>query len=160
MQTCLLTVIFKMLRTRTLVVVQSFSCSVVSNSLWPRGPQRARLPILHFLLEFPQIHIHWVGDAIQTSCPQSLSSSPPSISLSQHQGLFQWVCSSHQVAQVLELQLQHQSFQWILRVWLVWSPCSLRDSQESSPALQFEGISYSALNLFYCPALTSFPVHQ
>ena len=67
-----------------------------------------------------------------------LPSYPPALSLSQYQGLFQWVDSSHQVAKVLELQLQHQSFQWIFRVdfledWLVWSPCSPRDSQESSP---------------------------
>ena len=64
----------------------------------------------------------------------------------------------HQVAKVLELQ--HQPFQWIFRVdflwdWLVWSPCSPRDSQESSPALQFKSINFSALNLFYGPTLTS-----
>ena len=57
-------------------------------------------------------------------------------SLSQHQGLFQWVSSLHQVARVLELQPQHQSFQWIFRVdfledWLVWCPCYRRDSQKS-----------------------------
>ena len=83
------------------------------------------------------------------SCPLSwwwfltISSSafPFCFNLSQHQGLFQWVCSSDQRAQyVLELQLQHQSFQWIVRVdflqdWLVWSPCSPRDSQEPSPEL-------------------------
>ena len=67
--------------------------------------------------EFAQIHGHWVGDAIQPSHPLSFSSSP-AFNLSQHQGLYQWVSSSHQVAKVLELQLQlqHQSFQWILRV--------------------------------------------
>ena len=63
-----------------------------------------------------------------------------------HQGLFQWVSSLHQVAKVLEFQLQHQSFQWILRTgflqdWLVWSPCSPRDSQESSPTLKFKSIN-------------------
>ena len=66
-----------------------------------------------------------------SSCPQS----------SQHQGLFQWVSSSHQVAKVLEFQLQHQSFQWIFRTdflqdGLVGSPCSPMDSQESSPTPQ------------------------
>ena len=81
--------------------------------------------------------------------------SPPAINLSQHQGLFQWVGFSHQVAKVLELQLQHQSFQWIFRVdflydWLVWSPCSPRDSQESSPT---KSISSSALSLLYGPTL-------
>ena len=67
-------------------------------------------PVLHYLPEFAQTHIHWVGDAIQPA--HSLSSPfPPVLNLSQHQGLFQWVGSSHQVANVLELQ--HQSFQWI-----------------------------------------------
>ena len=65
--------------------------------------------------EFAQIHVHWVGDAIQPSHPL-LSPSPFAFNLSQHQGLFCWVGSSHQVAKVLELQLQHQSLQWIFRV--------------------------------------------
>ena len=64
----------------------------------------------HQLPEFTQTHVHWVGDAIQPSHPL-LSPSPPAFNLSQHQGLFQWVCSSHQGAKVLEFQLQHQSFQ-------------------------------------------------
>ena len=71
------------------------------------------LPVHHQFPEFTQTHAHWVGDAIQPSHP--LSSSSPAFNLSQHQGLFQWVSSSHQVAKVLELQLQHQSFQWIFR---------------------------------------------
>ena len=72
-------------------------------------------PVLHHLLEFSQIRVHWVNDAIQSSHPL-LSPSPPALILSQHQGLFQRVGSSHQVAKVLELHLQHQSFQWIFRV--------------------------------------------
>ena len=71
--------------------------------------------VLHYLPEFVQIHVHWVGDAIQPSYPLP-PSSPFAFSLSQHQGLFQWVSSSHHGATVLELQLQHQSFQWIVRV--------------------------------------------
>ena len=73
-------------------------------------------PVLHCLPEFAQTHVCWVGDAIQPSCP--LSSPSPAFNLSQHQGLFQWVDSSHMVARVLELQLQlqHQSFQGIFRV--------------------------------------------
>ena len=71
-------------------------------------------PVHHQLLELAQTHVHWVDDAIQRS--HSLSSpSPPAFNLSQHQGLFQWVSSSHQVAKVFEFQLQHQSFQWIFR---------------------------------------------
>ena len=74
--------------------------------------------------------------------------------------LFYWVSSSHQIAKVLRLQLQHQSFQWIFRVdflkdWLVWSPCNPRDTQESSPTPQFKSINSSALNIPYCPTLIS-----
>ena len=70
--------------------------------------------VLHYLLKFAQTSVHWVGDAIQPSHP--LPPPPHALNLSQHQGLFQWVSSSHQVAEVLELQLQYQSFQWIFRV--------------------------------------------
>ena len=65
-------------------------------------------PVLHCILQFAQIHVHRVGDAIQPSHPLS-SPSPPVFNLSQHEGLFQGVSSSHQVAKVLEFQLQHQS---------------------------------------------------
>ena len=71
-------------------------------------------PVHHQLLEFTQIHVRRVGDAIQPSYLLS-SSSSPAFNLSQHQGLFQWVSSSHKVAKILEFQLQHQSFQWIFR---------------------------------------------
>ena len=70
-------------------------------------------PVLHHLPEFAQTPVHWVGDAIQPSLP--LSSHSPAFNLSQHQGFFKWVNSLHQVAKVLEFQLQHQSFQWIFR---------------------------------------------
>ena len=68
----------------------------------------------HQIPELTQTHVHWVSDAIQPSHPLS-SPSPPTFNLSQHQGLFQWVSSSHQMARVLEFQLQHQCFQWILK---------------------------------------------
>ena len=71
-------------------------------------------PVHHQLLELAQTHVHWVGDAIQPSHPLS-SPSPPAFNLSQHQGLFQGVSSLHQVDKGSELQLQHQSFQWIFR---------------------------------------------
>ena len=70
-------------------------------------------PDCHQLPELTQTHVHRVGDAIQPSHP--LSSPSPAFNLSQHQGLIQWVSSSHEVAKVLEFQLQHQSFQWIFR---------------------------------------------
>ena len=72
------------------------------------------LPVHHQYPEFTQTHVHWVSDAIQPSHPLS-SPSPPTFNLFQHQGLFQWVSSSHQVAKELEFQLQRQSFQWICR---------------------------------------------
>ena len=72
------------------------------------------LPVHHQLPEFTQTHIHWVGDAVQPSHPLS-SPSPPAFNLSQHQGLFQWVSSLHQVAKVFGFQLQHQSFLWVFR---------------------------------------------
>ena len=72
------------------------------------------LPVHHQLPEFTQTHVYWVSDAIQPSYPL-LFPSPFAFNLSQHQSLFKWVSSSHQVAKVLEFQLQHQSFQWIFR---------------------------------------------
>ena len=76
------------------------------------------LPVHHQLPESTQTHVHWVGDAIQPSHPLS-SPSPPVFNLSQHQGLFKWVSSSHQVAKVLEFQLQNQSYQWTPRTDLL-----------------------------------------
>jgi len=81
----------------------------------PMNHSTPGFPVHHHLPEPTQTHVHWVSDTIQPS--HSLSSpSPPAFNLSQHQGLFQWVSSSHQVAKVLELQLQHQFFQWIFRI--------------------------------------------
>ena len=104
-------------------------------------------------------YVHRVGDAIQPSHLLSFPS-PPAFNLSQNQGVFWWVSSLYQVAKVLELQLQYQAFQWIFRIdffedWLVWSPSSPRDSQESSPTPQFESMNTSALSLPRGPPLTS-----
>ena len=76
----------------------------------PMNCSSPRLPVHHQLLESTQTHVHWVSDAIQPSHPLP-SPSPPTFNPSQHQGLFKWVSSSHQVAKVLEFQLQHHSFQ-------------------------------------------------
>ena len=84
-------------------------------TLEPMDCSRPGFPVLHYLLAFAQNHVHWVSDAIQPS-RFLLPPSPPALNLSQHQDLFQWVSSLHQVAKVLALQLQHQSFQWIFRV--------------------------------------------
>ena len=108
-------------------------------------------PVLQYLLEFAQALFHWVDDAFQPSHPL-LHPSPLVLNLSQHQGLFQWVGSSHHVAKVLELQ--HQPFQWIVRVdfiqdWQVWSHCCSRDSQESSLAPQIKSINSAVFSLVY-----------
>ena len=94
----------------------------------PMNHSKPGLPVHHQLPEFTQTHVHGVGEAIQPSHPLS-SHSPPAPNPSQHQSLFQWVNSLHEVAKVLEFQLQHQSFQWtprtdLLQSGLVGSPCS------------------------------------
>ena len=80
----------------------------------PMNRSTPGLPLHHQLPEFTQTHVHRVSDAIQPSRPLS-SPSPPAFNLTQHQGLFKWVSSSHQVGKVLEFQLQHQSLQWTPR---------------------------------------------
>ena len=108
-----------------LFVTLSMDCSMLA------------FPFLHYVPEFAQTLVHWVDDAIQPSHPL-LPTSPPVLNLSQQQGLFQWVSSSHQVAKVLDFKLKHQSFQRkvdFLSDWLVWFPCFPRESQESSPTL-------------------------
>ena len=116
----------------------------MSDSLQPHGLKHTRLPCPSPSSRAYSTHVHQVGGG-----PSHLlsSASPTAFNLSQHQGLFQWVSSSHQVAKVLELQLQQQCFQWIFRIdflydLLVWSPCSPRDSQESSPTPQFKSFTY------------------
>ena len=135
-----------------------FSCSVMSNSLWPHGLQHARLAVPHHLLEFAQVHVHWIGDAIQPSHPVTLFSfylqpfpasgpfpmSPLLTSGSQSIG-------DSATASVLPMNIQG------------WFPLGLtglisllsKDSQGCSLAPQFEGISFTALSLLYGPALTS-----
>ena len=136
-----------------------FSHWVLSDSLWPHGLQHTRLP-------YPSPTPRACSNLGPLSrwCHPTISSSVVSFSLafnlSQHQGLFQWVSSSHQLAKVLEFQLQHQSFQWIFRTdffqdWLVWSPPCKRDSQESSPTTQFKRIKSLVFSLLYGPTLTS-----
>ena len=110
------------------------SCPTLCN---PMNRSMPGLPVHHQLREFIHTYAHRVGDAIQPSHPLS-SPSPPAPNPSHHQGLFQWVNTLHEVAKVLEFQLQHQSFQWIPKTYLlqdglVGSPSSPRDSQESSP---------------------------
>ena len=139
-----------------------FSLSVVSNSLWPHESQHARPPCPS---QTPRVysnpcplswwcHLAISSLAIPFSCPNP----------SRHQGLFQWVNSSHEVAKVLEFQLQNQSFQWtprtdLLQDGLVGSPCSPRDSQESSPTPHFKSINFLVLSFLHRPTLTSIHDH-
>ena len=129
----------------------------------PMNQSTPGLPVHHQLMEFTQTHVHRVSDAIQPSHPLS-SPSPPATNPSQHHNLFQWVNSSHEVAKGLEFQLQHHSFQRNPRAdlqnGLVGSPCSPRDSQESSPTPQFKSIKSSALSLLHSPMLTSIHDHR
>ena len=135
-----------------------FSRLVMSDSLRPHESQHARPPC-----PSPTPGVNPDSCPLSQWCHPAISSSvipsPPSLNLSQHQGLFQWVSSLHQVAKVLEVPLQHQSFQWTPRTdlpqdGLVGSPCSPRDSQESSPTLQFKSINSLALSFLYRPSLT------
>ena len=141
-----------------------FSHSVVSNSVRPQGLQQARPPCSS---PSPGVHLDlrpsspWCHPAISSSVVPFSSCPNPS----QHQSLFQWVNSSHEVAKVLEFQPQHHSFQRNPRVdflqnWLVGSPCSPRDSQKSSPTPQFKNINSSALSLLHSPTLTSIHDHR
>ena len=88
------------------------SCPILCD---PMDCSMPGLPVHHQVPDFTQTHVHRFSDAIQPSHPLS-PASPPTFNLSQHQGLFQWVNYSHQVAKVLEFQLQHQSFQWIFKL--------------------------------------------
>ena len=135
-----------------------FSRSVVSDSLRPHGLQHARPPCPSPSPEFTQTHIHQVSDAIQPSHPLS-SPFVPAPNSSQQQSLFQWVNSLHEVAKVLGFQLQHHSLQRnpradLIQNGLVGSPCSPRDSQESSTP-QFKSINSLALSFLHSPTLTS-----
>ena len=107
------------------------SCPTLSD---PMNCSTPGFSVLCRLLELAQTRVHWGSEAIQPSHP--LPSPSPAFNLSQHQSFFKWVGSSHQVAKVLELQLQDQFFQWVFRIdflsdGLVGSPCRPRDSQES-----------------------------
>ena len=136
----------------------------MSDSLQPHGLEQTRLPCpsLSPKVCSNSCPLSWWCHTTIASSVSLFSSFPQSFSAS---GSFPVSCISHQVAKVLELQLQLQSFQWISRTdfpyyWLVWSPCSPRDSQASSPAPQFESINSSALSLLYSSTLTSIHDHR
>ena len=126
-----------------------FSGSVVSDSVRPHGLQHARLPCSSPLPELAQTHVHWISDAIQPSHPLS-SPSALAFSLSKHKGPFQGVSSSHQVAKVLEFQLQRQFFQWIFWKNIGWLRLT------SLISLQSKGLSRVSMVVLFQIALLSF----
>ena len=112
-------------------------------------------------LELAQTHAHGIGDAIQPFHPLS-SPSPPAFNLSQHQGLFIWVSSSHLVAKVLEFQLQHQSFQWIFMTNFPLGLTGCISSQSKGLSRVFSNTTVQkhslALSFLYSPNLTSYMI--
>ena len=109
------------------------------------------IPVHHQLQKLFQTHVHGVGDAIRSSHPLS-SPTPPAFNLSQHQGLFQWVSSSHQVAKVLGISAATLVLPMNIQDWFPLGlngliSCSPRDSQESSPTPQFKSINSSKLSV-------------
>ena len=124
---------------------QICSCSVTQLCPTLCNPMDCSMPgfpVLHYLPDFAQTHVHWVPDGIQLSHPLFPPSSLAFI-LSWHQGLFQWVDSSYHVAKVLKLQLQYQSFSeysGLVSFRIDWF--DLLAVQGSSPVLQFESITY------------------
>ena len=135
-----------------LSVVQSLnSVQLFKNSVDGSMPG---FPVLHHLLELAQTHVHWIHDAIQPSHPLS---SPSALKLSQHQGLFYWVGSSHQVAEVLELQFPHPFFQYLglISFTIDWFDLlAVQGTLKFSPIPQFKSINSSTLSLPYGPTLT------
>ena len=117
-------------------------------------------PVLHHLPELAQTHVHQVSNAIQPSRPLSRPS-PPAFTLSQHQGLFQWVSSSHQVARVFSFSISPSNeYAGLFSLgWTGWISLQSRDSQESSPTPQFKSINSLALSFLSCPTLTSIHDH-
>ena len=116
-------------------------------------------PVLHHLSEFAHIHVQWVSDTIQPSHPLS-SPSPPAFNLSQHQGLFQWVGSSHQLAEVLSFGFgisPSNQYSGLISFGIdLFDLLAVQEeSQESSLEPQFESISSSALSLLHGTALIS-----
>ena len=126
--------------------VQSLSCVQLFETPWTAVCQ-ASLSITNSQSLLKLMSIEW---AMPFNHPLS-SPSPSAFNLSQHQNLFQWASSLHQVTKVLEFWLQHQSFQLIFRTfplgWTGWISCSPRDPQESSPAPQFKSINSLLLSI-------------
>ena len=153
-----------LLRKKIIIIAQYSSVQLPSRVglCDPMNCSTPGLPVHHHLPEFTQPHVHWVSDAIQPSHP--LSSPSPAINLSQHQGLFKWVRSSHRVAKVLEFQLHCPSNEQpgliSFRIeWTGWISLQSKDSQESSSTPHFKSINSSALSFLYRPTIRSIHDH-
>ena len=125
----------------------------------PMNHSMPGLPVHHQLSEFTQTHIHWVSNTIQPSNPL-LSLSPPTFNLIQLLGLFQWVSSPHQVAKVLEFQLQNirpsNEYSGLISFRMDWLDLlAVQGTQKSSPTPKFKSINSSALSFLHSPTLTS-----
>ena len=143
------------------VIVQSLSCV----QLFVTPLSAAHQVSLSFTISQSLLRFMSITSVMPSNHSSSVAPLPLLPSIFPCMGaFFWWVGSSHQVAKVLELQLQHQSFQWIFRIdffsdWLVWSPCSPRVSQESSPTPQLKSINSSVLSLRSGPTFTSIHYH-
>ena len=142
---------------RTYLFLLLFSCSVMSNSM---DCSMLGFPDLHNLPEFAQTHVHWVDDAIQPYHPLP-PPSPLALNLSQHQSLFQWVDFLHQVAKVLELQLQlsispSSEYSGLISFRIEWLDIlAVQGTLNSLLQKQFKSINSSALSFLYGSTLTS-----
>ena len=135
------------------------SCLTLCN---PMNRSRPGLPVHHQLPEFTQAHVHQVSDSIQPSHPLS-SPYPPAPNPFQHQGFFQWVNSSYEVAKVLVSAsasvLWMNTQDWSLLGWTGWTSLQFKGSQESSPTPRFKTINSLVLSFFHSPTLTSMHDH-
>ena len=128
--------------------VQFSSVAQSCLTLWdPMNCSTPGFPVHHQLPEFTQTHVHWVGDVIQPSHPLS-SPSSPAFNLFQQQGIPQWVSFSHQVAKVLEFQLQHQSFQMNIQDWFPLGLTNLISLQSKGLSRVFSNTTFQKHQFF------------
>ena len=133
--------------------VQSLNSVTLCN---PMDCNTPGFPVLHSLLKFAQTHVRWIGDAIQPS--HSVIPSPPAFNLSQHQGFFKWVSSSHKVAKVLRASSFNiclsNEYSGLISFRIDWFDLfAIQDILKSPPAPQFKSINSSGLSLLYGPTL-------
>ena len=124
----------------TAIVIAVFSGQVVSSSLWPMDCSMPGSPVRYYLLEFAQIHVHWVGYVIQLSHPL-LPSSPPALNLSQDLGVFQWVSSCIRWPKYWSFSFSispSNEYSGLISFMIDWfDSLAVQETQQSSPAPQF-----------------------